>query len=96
MKLKIDFITNSSSASFYIMLDLITDTQRLMIYNHIELSNVMKYNKNYELYNDLGSAWKITEDDKKIMGDTGMDNFDMYWFLDKIGINSDHIHYDHS
>jgi len=96
MKLKLDYVTNSSSCSFYIMLDRITALQRLMIYNHIELSNVIKYDKKYTLYNDPGAAWAITEDNEKIMGDTSMDNFDMYWFLDKIGINSDHIHYDHS
>jgi len=96
MKLKLDHVTNSSSCSFYIMLDRITALQRLMIYNHIDLSNVMTYDKKHGLYNDPSAAWEITEDDEKIMGDTGMDNFDMYWFLDKIGINSDHIHYDHS
>jgi len=94
MKIKIDFVTNSSSASFYIMLDRITEEQRLLIHNHIEASHALCISP--DLYNNLNDAWVITEDDKKIIGDTSMDNFDMLWFLDEIGINRDNVHYDHS
>jgi len=95
MKIKIDFVTNSSSASFYIFLDRITEEQRLLIHNHIEASHALSGKPQY-LFNDWNQAWKITEDDKKIIGDTSMDNFDMLWFLDEIGINRDNVHYDHS
>jgi hypothetical protein len=92
MKIKIDFITNSSSASFYIMKDRLTIEQMEMIRNHIELSHLFP-EQGYD-YNQPHDAWVITENDKKIMGDTSMDNFNMLWFLEQIGIKDEHIHYE--
>ena len=94
MKIKLDFITNSSSASFYIMKDRLTTDQMLMIYNHINLSHVLPNEEG--LYNQPHDAWIIIQDDKKIMGETSMDNFDMLWFLEQIGVKREYIHYDHS
>ena len=74
MKTKTDFTTNSSSSSFVISLDDITAKQLKLIYKH-------------ELF--AGSdAWRLHETDTMLTGDTFMDNFDMYSYLEKeVGVN---------
>jgi hypothetical protein len=80
MKIKIDFVTNSSSASFAIPLDKITDFQRLMIHNHLDAA---KMSMQMEIWNytPKNSGWSIKEEDGEIKGYTSMDNFDMQSFL---------------
>ena len=95
MQIKIDFVTTSSSESFFIMLDSIHDKQVLMINNPFEISSAI-HTDGENIYNTPNQAWRITQDHEKISGDTSMDNFDMMWFLDEIGIKRDYIHYDHS
>lgn len=88
MKIKIDFVTNSSSASFIILKKKLTKLQIVLIKNHIEATNMLK-----ESYYDC--PWSISEDKDWIEGDTSMDNFDMEWFLETIGVDADDIKWDH-
>jgi len=79
MKIRIDFVTNSSSSSFTIRKNTLSEKQIQAIWNHSVLGE--KLNFDY-----FDNSWQITETDEFITGETIMDNFDMKEFFDIIGI----------
>lgn len=92
MKINVDFVTNSSSASFVILKRNLTDVQIQMIHNHIEVGMIIAEDQGDGIYN---YPWNIHETPTEIKGNTSMDNFDMHWFLDAIGVDEEYIDYDH-
>ena len=80
MKIRSDYVTNSSSSSFAILKKDLDDDQIDAIKNHIWLAEKLKL----RLYSQ---AWSIDEDENFIYGDTYMDNFDMEAFLKAIDVN---------
>ena len=81
MKIKIDYITNSSSASFTIPSSCLTEKQISMIVNHIELASAIAEDYDGDLFLD---EWTIEDKKHSVEGYTSMDNFDMTWFLSNI------------
>jgi hypothetical protein len=88
MKIKVDFVTNSSSASFTINKKDLTKRQIMLIKNHIEVARMLtKIDKKERWYD----PWTIWETKKHISGSTFMDNFDMAEFLKIIGVEGENI-----
>jgi len=91
MKIRTGFVSNSSSSSFMIDKYYLSQEQIDKIKNHLEVSKGM----NEDFYNkDAYDAWDITEEGKYIKGFTSMDNFDMFFFLEKIGIDEKNVEWD--
>lgn len=82
MKQKLDFVTNSSSASFTLSKENLTDLQMDMVRNCKQISQELELP-----YSDW--PWNIVETDEYFLLDTTMDNFDMEDYLKRAGIDTD-------
>lgn len=80
MKIRYDFVTNSSSSSFLIAKKHLDNDQLEAIRNHSELGEKLGIDYSEE-------SWEIRESNGYITGSTDMDNFDMEEFLEKIDVN---------
>ena len=74
MKCRYGFVSNSSSSSFIVFKRAISDEQKTLLLNIKE--------KGF-----AEDPWSITEEEYCIQGYTSMDNFDMEFYMKKIGID---------
>lgn len=84
MKVRRDFVTNSSSSSFVINKRHLDSDQLEAIRRHDEIGELLGLR-----YSD--ERWCIEENDRYIGGHTQMDNFDMEEFLEQIDVNMRYV-----
>lgn len=88
MKVRSDFVTNSSSSSFIIAKKYLDEDQLEAIRDHHDLASKMQMiqEDDYHMF-----PWIIEENDLYITGHVSMDNFSMYSFLQKIEVPMDKV-----
>jgi predicted oxidoreductase len=103
MKVRNGYVSNSSSSSFVLLKDAISNNQLDMILNIEEWIEIIikedeengsidKLREKFEYYDS--DPWRISDYGDYIFGETSMDNFSMSDYLNHIKVDRDYICWD--
>jgi len=86
MKIRVGFVSNSSSESFIIDKKYLNAQQMFLIENHIQYADrYEEEERGYQL--NEWDQWKINDQGTSLAFSTMMTNFDMEYFLINIGVD---------
>ena len=91
MKIRKNFVTNSSSASFIIERSKISEDQLDALLDHL---NYAKNKLGWEVDKFLDFEWNIKVDNYYVKGFVIIDNFPMDDFMENIGIDLNNVSWD--
>ena len=98
MKIRNGFVSNSSSSSFVIYKQNLTEEQieKIMNVSEICLSMTSQDTQDETFWGWDSDPWRLVETELTVEGSTWMDNFSMYDYLIKfVGVNPDKIKWDY-
>ena len=96
MKIRDGFVSNSSSASFVVRKEYLSDYHIHCILNHIKVAKEIERQTGKNIVGYYDPPWNISDDGDSIHGDTYMTNFDMFSFLEYIGVDMYRVDREHS
>ena len=94
MKIRNGFVSNSSSSSFIIAMNKISDRQLNAIHNHGKIRQDLPQELKDIFDLEFDDSWEISKKQEYLTGSTMMDNFNMAGFLKMIGIKDEDIIWD--